>query len=209
MRCSRRKCDRRAEVVWWFEVTFRRARRGSYWQRVCRCFIPRRCCSRRCWRAGATKMLARNLAPATIRNMIRLVRAFAAHANDYPWLWSWSMAHEWFADLRSVRHVSVATVRGDQVAIRGFCRFITNPGYGWAAECEQRFGTHPMQVVTEVNAAVHVADGEADPKKRAFTRAELQAVFDYADEQVALKRSQGRKGWLLAFLLTADTRNCP
>ena len=29
------------------------------------------------------------------------------------------MADEWFADLRSVRHVSVSTVRGYQVAIRG------------------------------------------------------------------------------------------
>jgi len=54
-------------------------------------------------------------------------------------------------------------------------------------------------VITEVNSAVHAADSEADPKKRAFTRPELQALFDYADEQVALKRSAGRKGWLPAF----------
>lgn len=148
------------------------------------------------WR---NQMLARNLAPATIRNELRLVRAFAAHADAYPWRWSWSMADEWFADLRSVRHVSVSTVRGYQVAVRGFCRFITDPGYGWAGECERRFGTHPVQVINEVNSAVHVADVEGDPKKRAFTRVELQALFDYADEQVAVKRSQGRKGWLPAF----------
>jgi len=77
------------------------------------------------WR---NQMLARNLAPATIRNQIGQVRAFAAHANDYPRQRSWSIADEWFADLRSVRHVSVSTVRGYQVAIRGFCRFITGPG---------------------------------------------------------------------------------
>ena len=148
------------------------------------------------WR---NQMLARNLAPATIRNQIGQVHAFAAHANDYPWQWSFSMADEWFADLRSVRHVSVSTVRGYQVAIRGFCRFITDPAYGWASECERRFGTHPVQVITEVNSAVHAADSEADPRKRAFTRPELQALFDYADEQVALKRSAGRKGWLPAF----------
>jgi integrase/recombinase XerC len=148
------------------------------------------------WR---NQMLARNLAPATIRNQTRQVRAFTAHTNEYPWQWSWSMADEWFADLRSVRHVSVSTLRGYQVAIRGFCRFITDPAYGWANECERRFGTHPVQVITEVNSAMHAADSEADPKKRAFTRPELQALFDYADEQVALKRSQGRKGWLPAF----------
>lgn len=34
------------------------------------------------WR---NQMLARNLAPATIRNEIRLVRAFAAYADAYPW----------------------------------------------------------------------------------------------------------------------------
>ncbi len=95
--------------------------------------------------------------------------------------------------------MSVSTVRGYQVAVRGFCRFITDPGYGWAGECERRFGTHPVQVINEVNSAVHVPDVEGDPKKRAFTRVELQALFDYADEQVAVKRSQGRKGWLPAF----------
>jgi len=109
------------------------------------------------------------------------------------------MADEWFADLRSVRHVSVSTVRGYQVAIREFCRFITDPGYGWAVECERRFGTYPVQVVTEVNSAVHVADSEAGPRTRTFSRLELQALFDYADEQVGLKRAQGRKGWLPAF----------
>ena len=36
------------------------------------------------WR---NQMLARNLAPATIRNEIRLVRAFAAYADAYPWRW--------------------------------------------------------------------------------------------------------------------------
>ncbi len=42
---------------------------------------------------------------------------------------------------------------------------------------------------------MHVSDTESDPRKRAFTRPELQAVFDYADEQVTRKRSEGRKGW--------------
>ena len=90
-------------------------------------------------------------------------------------------------------------MRGYQVALRGFCGFVTDPGYGWPGECEKRFGTHPVQVITEVNSAVHVADSESEPSKRAFTRAELQALFDFADEQVGNKRTLGRKGWLSAF----------
>ena len=51
-----------------------------------------------------------------------------------------------------------------------------------------------MQVVHEWNTAVHVQDAEADPRKRAFTVDELQALFDHADEQVSRRprrRAQG------------------
>ena len=58
---------------------------------------------------------------------------------------------------------------------------------------------YPVQVVHEWNAAVHVQEAEGDPAKRAFTRDELQAFFDQADDQVAPVRAAGRKGWLAAF----------
>lgn len=143
--------------------------------------------------------LARNLAAATVDARERQVKAFAAHADVYPWLWSAQLADEWFADLRSVHGCTRSTVRGYQVAVRGFCAYLTDPAYEWAAECERRFGTHPVQVINEVNAAVHVADVESEPAKRAFTRAELQELFNYADDQVQRKRDLGRKGWLAAF----------
>lgn len=148
------------------------------------------------WR---NQMLARNLAVSTITSSIRHVRAFRDHGDVWPWLWSAAMADEWFADLRSVHHVANSTVRSYQVAVRGFCRFITDPAYGWAEECERRFGTHPIQVINELNAAAHVADSEAEPRKRAFTRAELQALFDFADGEVSARLDAGRKGWLPAF----------
>ena len=44
-----------------------------------------------------------------------------------------------------------------------------------------------------------MADVESEPSKRAFTRAELQTLFDYADEQIEAKRRRGRKGWVSAF----------
>jgi len=148
------------------------------------------------WR---NQMMARNLAVSTIEARQRQVRAFAEHTHTFPWEWSPAMADEWFADLRSIRGCSRSTVRGYQVAVPGFCGFLVDPAYGWVAECETRFGTHPVQVITELNAAVHVADSEAEPTKRAFTRPELQALFDYADEQVERKRALGRKGWMSAF----------
>jgi integrase/recombinase XerC len=142
---------------------------------------------------------ARNLAVSTLTTREGQVRRFADHANAFPWQWSPQLADEWFADLRSIRHCSRSTVRGYQVALRGFCGFVTDPGYGWPGECEKRFGTYPVQVITEVNSAAHVADSESEPSKRAFTRAELQALFDFADEQVGGKQRLGRKGWLSAF----------
>ena len=143
--------------------------------------------------------VARNLAVSTLTTRESQVRRFAAHANAFPWQWSPQVADEWFADLRAIRHCSRSTVRGYQVAVRGFCGFLTDPGYGWPEECEKRFGTHPVQVINEVNSAAHVADSESEPSKRAFTRAELQALFDFADEQVGGKQALGRKGWLSAF----------
>ena len=145
------------------------------------------------------QMMARNLAPATSRNRDRQVRAFVDHSGAFPWEWMPRLADEWFADLRAIRHCSRSTVRGYQVAIRGFCDYLTDPAYGWSDECEHRFGTHPIQVINEVNSAAHVAEIESEPSKRAFTRVELQALFDYADEQVAVKRAAGRKGWMSAF----------
>ena len=143
--------------------------------------------------------LARNLAPTTVGARERQVRAFAAHSGMFPWQWTAAHPDEWFSDLRAVHHCTRSTVRGYQVALRGFCGFVTDPAYGWAEECVARFGTHPVQVITELNAAAHVADVESVPAKRAFTRAELQDLFDFADEQVAVKRAQGKKGWLAAF----------
>ena len=148
------------------------------------------------WR---NQQMARNLAPSTVDSREHQVRAFTRNAGGYPWQWSAHLADEWFSDLRSVRHCGRSTVRGYQVAIRGFCNFVTDPAYGWAVECEQRFGTHPIQVINEVNAAAHVSESESKPSKRAFTRLELQVLFDHADEQVARKRALGRKGWLSAF----------
>jgi integrase/recombinase XerC len=148
------------------------------------------------WR---NQQLARRLAFSTIEGREKTVKAFALHADAFPWAWTPQMVDEWLGDLRSVRRLRHSTLRNYQGAIRTFCSFTTDPAYGWAATCEERFGTHPVQVVHEWNTAVHLEETEADASKRAFTRDELQAFFDHADEQVGKVRGRGRKGWLPAF----------
>jgi len=95
------------------------------------------------------------------------------------------MVDEWCTDLRTVRRLRRSTLRSYQVAVRLFCAYLTDPAYDWPQQCQRRFGTHPIQVVHEWNAAVHAQQAEADPSKRAFTVDELQAFFDHADAQVA------------------------
>ena len=145
------------------------------------------------------QQLARNLSFGTIERRENAVRAFAAAADAYPWQWSAPMLDEWLGDGRAIRHIKVSTVRGYQDAVRLFCRFITDPAYGWPEQCEARFGTHPIQIVHEWNTAVHVQENESDPRKRAFTRAELQEFFGYGDDQFARLLAFRRKGWLPAF----------
>lgn len=147
----------------------------------------------------ADQQLARNLAPSTIGKRAVAVRAFAGHVNAEPWEWTAQMIDEWLGDLRGVRGLARSTVRNYSLAASAFCRYLTDPAYGWADECLARFGTHPVQVVHEWNTAVHVQDNEGRPGKRAFTIDELQAFFDFADEQAVKISGTGRKGWLPLF----------
>jgi integrase/recombinase XerC len=148
------------------------------------------------WR---NQQLARNLARSTVEGREATVRAFAGYVSAYPWAWAPAMVDEWLGDLRSLRDLKRSTIRSYSEAVRAFCHFATDPLYGWAETCEERFGTHPVQVVHEWNTAVHVQDNESDAKKRAFTKAELHAFFEHCDNEVARIRALGRKGWLPAF----------
>lgn len=147
----------------------------------------------------ANQQLARNLARTTVEGRENVVKAFAAYVNAHPWQWTPAMVDEWLGDLRSLRELKRSTIRSYSEAIRAFCHFVTDPLYEWAQNCEDRFGTHPIQIVHEWNTAVHVQDNESEPCKRAFTKTELHAFFEHCDNQVARIRGFGRKGWLPAF----------
>jgi len=147
----------------------------------------------------ANQQLARNLARTTVEGRENTVKAFAAYVNTYPWHWTPGMVDEWLGDLGSLRDLKHWTIRSYSEAVRAFCHFVTDFVYEWVAASKERFGTHPVQVVHEWNTAVHTQDNESDPKKRAFTKAELHAFFAHCDDEVARIRAFGRKGWLPAF----------
>ena len=148
----------------------------------------------------ATQQQSRLLAASTIEQRLGIVRRFVRFTGTYPWTWAAADVEEWSASLRSGRRPrSHATLRGYQNAVALFCDYLVDPRYSWAAECQARFGTHPVQVCHEWNTASHTSAYEGRAGNRPFTRAELQAFFDHADAQVARARSLGRKGWLAAF----------
>lgn len=141
----------------------------------------------------------RRLQKATVKDRIHVVRRFQSHAGTWPWEWTAAGFDEWMTDLVSVRGVAPSTLRGYQNVIRLFCEFVCSPHYGWALECEQRFGTHPVQVCHEWNTRAHVQEYEGDPRRRPLTRSELQRLFDRADEEVEQRLAAGRKGAAAAY----------
>jgi hypothetical protein len=106
---------------------------------------------------------------------------------------------------RSSRGARARIVDGEgyRLAIRWFLAYVCEPLYGWDVECEKHFGTHPIQISHDWNSAKHILDVEGRPQRRALTRAELQLLFNAADEMVEEIRRHGRKGAVAAFRDTA------
>lgn len=140
---------------------------------------------------------SRNLSSDTTTDRLRAVRRFQSFTNDWPWMWRPVDVEEFTSELRSGGR-ALATVRAYQGALRQFCDYGADPRYQWTSVCKRLFGTHPAQICFEWNTAVHAADYEGRPGRRALTKRELQRLFDHADDQVARARSSGRKGWLTA-----------
>lgn len=148
----------------------------------------------------AAQQSSRLLSRTTTRTRESQVRRFAGFCSTPPWEWTASDVEEWTSELLSgPRPLTVSTIRGYQNAVALFCSYVTDLRYGWVDQCMAMFGTHPVQVCHEWNTAVHVADHEARPAVRPLTRAEVQALFDLADDHVDFARSSKRKGWLTLF----------
>lgn len=148
------------------------------------------------WRA---QQVARGLREDTIDPRERLVRRFQAFTNEYPWHWTPGDMDEWTLSLTGERHLAPATIRGYQTDLRLFSEYVTDGRYGWAVECQERFGTHPVPICHEWNTIAHLNEYEGDPEARPFTRQELQRFLDYADDQVERAAKAKRKGALAAY----------
>ena len=135
------------------------------------------------WKA---QQVARGLREDTIAPRERLVRRFLEFTNEYPWSWGPSHVDEWTQALTSERRLAPSTIRGYQMDLRLFSEYLCDGRYGWAAACEKEFGqgAHPVPVCHEWNTIAHLNDYEGRPEARPFTREELQAFLDFADEQV-------------------------
>ena len=143
------------------------------------------------------QQLSRNLGEATVRRRLEGVRRFQRFTSDWPWRWRPVDLEEFTARLRGERRAR-STIRSYHGDLRLFCEYAADPRYEWTAVCERLFGMHPAQICFEWNTAVHAAEYEGEPGRRALAKRELQELFDYADERVAHARERGRKGWLTA-----------
>ena len=130
-----------------------------------------------------------------MRRRERVVRRFAVFTGGWPWCWTAGQQEAWVAR-GGWAH---STVRLYQGSLACFLDYVCDPRYGWVAECQARVGARPAQVCHEGNTAVHVSDYEGRPERRPLSRAELQVLFDTADDMVGQAALPRRKGWLAAF----------
>jgi integrase/recombinase XerC len=143
----------------------------------------------------AHEQQARTLQERTITERARVVREFAKFSEAYPWEWT---SHDFTTFIAHKRHgkfgIAHSTARSHADAIRSICRYLSNPGYPWAEECDRRFGSFPVQIVNEWNSRPHKGEFESMAERRMFSRNELQTLFDVADDRVSNRRGNGRKG---------------
>ena len=158
------------------------------------------------WRA---QQRSRGNKANTVEAGVRVVRRLADHAQLWPWQWRALQVEEFVCDLASApRPCRASTLRNYQSRIRTFLDYLTDARYPWAAVCERQFGCRPVQPFDERNLIVHVDDWEGDPGRRAMTVDELQAFFDFCDEQVRGRRALRRKGALAALRDCAMFKVC-
>src|SRR2546430_4437354 len=135
---------------------------------------------------------ARRLTARLIGERERVVRQFAEFTGCWPWQWTAAQAEAWVA----AGGWAHSTVRSYEGALALFLEYVCDPRYGWVSECEQRAGAVPVQGFHERNTAAHVSEREGRPGRRPLTPAELQAVFDAADDHVEAAAGAGGQGGL-------------
>jgi len=149
------------------------------------------------WRA---QMLARGLTVATIDGRGRLIRRFQNFTGEFPWQWRPLDIEEFLAERRSgEKPISLTTLRSDSNAVAMFCAYLTHPACGWTDFCERTFDDIPAQICFEWNTPKHTTDDAVPAGRRAFTKKELQRLFDHLDDLVDREYAAGSKRWLPAY----------
>lgn len=142
---------------------------------------------------------SRRLKDATIYPRLTLIRRFQSFTNEYPWEWKAQDVEDFTVSLTSGGlRLSTGTIRGYHLMLRQFCDYLTDRRYDWMTECEQRFGSVPVQICHEWNTVAHLNEYEGRPERRPLTYDELEALFDYCDSRVEQIVRAGRKGALAA-----------
>lgn len=146
------------------------------------------------WRA---QMLARGLTTETITNRCRVVARFQQFSGEFPWQWRPVDVEDFMAERRSgERPIALTTLRTDSASIAMFCAYLTHPAYGWGEFCERTFGDVPSQICFEWNTPRHTTDDAVPAGRRAFTKQELQRLFDHLDDAVDREHAGSSKRWL-------------
>lgn len=148
----------------------------------------------------SSQMLARGLQVSTIKNRCGVLRRFQRFSGTFPWTWRPVDIDDFMGERRSgEKPISLTTLRAESNAVAMFCSFLTNPAYGWAQLCQRTFGDVPSQICFDWNTPKHTSDDAVPPARRAFTRAELQRLFNVLDDQVDAAHAAGSKRWLTLF----------
>ena len=156
----------------------------------------------------ALQQQTRFLKSDTITSRLRLVRRVTEFCNEYPWKWQPDDVEAFIAGCQDRQSpIVVTTARLYETTLRMFLQYVTDPRYDWPAECVERFGVAPAQVLHEWNTIVHVGEYEGDPRRRPLTYDEVQALFDAADGSVDEIRGRGRKGALGAHARRGSAEN--
>ncbi|WP_304466249.1 tyrosine-type recombinase/integrase [Cryobacterium sp. M15] len=149
------------------------------------------------WRAA--QIGGRLSKKASAESNLARVHSFQKFTNEWPWNWSAGSLDEWMMHLVSVRRLAPSTIRAYQTSIRAFCDYICSEHYDWVSQCEQRFGTHPVQVCHEWNTVRHLVDYEGRPGRRPLTRKEIQNLLDHVDAEVGTRLDEQKKGALQVY----------
>ena len=141
----------------------------------------------------------RGLAVDTIMTRGRLIARFVEFTNEYPWRWRPIDVDQFLAEFRSQeRPIALSTLRTYSNTISMFCSYVCDSRYGWVAFCEKQFGDVPSQICFEWNTPQHTTDDAVPPGRRAFTKAELQHLFDVVDDFVDEAHRTASKRWVTA-----------